>query len=143
MLISDIISGILQPVSQILEKVIPDKAAAAAAQAELAKLALQGQLQTEITQLQAVTQAQSDIDKTEAGSSNLFVSGWRPGVGWVCCAALAYQYLISPLCAGIANIAGHPINPLPSLDGQLWELMMGLLGMGTLRTVEKIKGAAS
>ena len=87
--------------------------------------------------------AQTDINKAEASNPSLFVSGWRPAIGWVCALALAYQYLIRPLSGTVAGIAGIVIPPLPGLDDNLWQLMMGMLGMGGLRTFEKVQGVAS
>ena len=138
--IRNLIAG---PVLGIIGKLIPDKAAAAAAQVELQKLAASGAIQEELAQLQAVTTAQSDINKVEAGSSKLFVSGWRPMIGWVCASALAFQYLVRPLVGAGFTVAGHPVPALPGLDDNLWQLMFGMLGMGTLRTAEKFKGVAS
>jgi len=91
----------------------------------------------------AVVQGQIDINKVEAGSSSTFVAGWRPAVGWVCAAALAWQYIVRPgVTFGFAT-AGHAMPELPTIDGQLWELMFGMLGFGGLRTFEKVKGVAS
>ena len=87
--------------------------------------------------------AQTDINKEEAKSSSLFVSGWRPAIGWVCALALAYQYLLRPLGGTFAALIGVAIPPLPGLDDNLWQLMMGMLGMGGLRTFEKVQGVAS
>lgn len=136
----NIIAG---PILSILNKVIPDKAAAAAATAQLQQLATQGAIDEELKQLAAVTSAQSDINKVEAGSTSLFVAGWRPAVGWVCAAALTFQYLVRPLLMSGLSIAHYtPMPTLPGLDDNLWQLLFGLLGMGTLRTVEKFKGVA-
>jgi hypothetical protein len=70
------------------------------------------------------------------------VAGWRPAIGWCCATALFYQYLFVPLSAWLAGLIGFAIAAPPSLDGQLFELMLGMLGMGALRTVEKLKGVA-
>lgn len=137
------VKGILDPIVAIINKVVPDKAAAAAATAQLQLLTAQGAINEEIAQLAATTVNQSDINKVEAANPSLFVSGWRPMIGWVCASALAYQYLLSPLAAGILRVIGHPVDALPSLDGQLWELMFGMLGMGGLRTMEKLKGVGN
>ncbi len=133
---------IAAPIIAIINKVVPDKAAAAQAVATLNQLQLQGALQEEFAQLQAVTSAQSDVDKAEATNANIFVSGWRPMIGWVCGAALASQYIARPLLQWIFTIAHQPLPALPGIDDNLWQLMFGLLGLGTLRTVEKIKGVA-
>jgi len=84
--------------------------------------------------------AQLDVNKTEAANENVFVSGWRPAIGWVCAAALLYQYLLIPLAVWGTLWAGLHMPKPPMLDDHLWELMFGMLGMGGLRTVEKISG---
>lgn len=131
------------PIIAIINKVVPDKAAAAAAVANLQQMQIQGQLQDEMARLQAVTSAQSDVDKVEASNTNVFVSGWRPLIGWVCGAALASQYIARPLIQWGFAIAHSPLPALPGIDDNLWQLMFGMLGMGGLRTFEKVKGVAS
>lgn len=134
---------LLSPITAILNKVLPDKAAAAAAEAQLKVLVLQGQLSEELTQLTAVTTAQSDIDKVEAGSSSLFVAGPRPAIMWVGAAALAYQYLLRPIWTGIALMVGHPLpSPgLPTIDQDLYQLLYAILGLGAMRSYDKMKGS--
>jgi hypothetical protein len=90
----------------------------------------------------AIVQGQIQTNQAEAASPNVFTSGWRPFVGWVCGAALAYQYILRPLVAWAFAMAGHPLPEMPGLDDTLWELLFGMLGLGSLRTVEKIKGAS-
>lgn len=131
------------PIIAIINKVVPDKAAAAAAVANLQQMQIQGQLQDEMARLQAVTSAQSDVDKVEAANTNVFVSGWRPLIGWVCGAALASQYIARPLIQWGFAIAHQPLPVLPGIDDNLWQLMFGMLGMGGLRTFEKVKGVAA
>lgn len=131
------------PIIAIINKVVPDKVAAAAAVATLQQMQVQGQLQDEMLQLQSVTSAQSDVDKAEASNANIFVSGWRPMIGWVCGAALCSQYIIRPLLQWGFLVAHQPLPTLPGIDDQLWQLMFGMLGMGGLRTFEKIKGVAA
>jgi hypothetical protein len=82
------------------------------------------------------------VNTEEAKSTNLFVSGWRPSIGWVCSFALAYQYIVRPLLTWGLMATGHAIPPMPGLDDNLWQLLLGMLGLGGLRTVEKLKGAA-
>jgi len=116
----------------VIDRVVPDKVAAEKAKQDLAvdlmKMAQESNL------------AQIEVNKTEAASSNLFVAGWRPGIGWVCVAALAYQFVLVPLGVWLAAIGGYDLPTPPNLDDMLWELMFGLLGMAGLRSVEKIKG---
>lgn len=85
---------------------------------------------------------QSEVNKVEASNSSLFVSGWRPFIGWVCGLALAYQYMIVPLVTWVCAFFLVNIPGFPSLDDNLWQLLFGMLGMGGLRTFEKIKGVA-
>jgi hypothetical protein len=82
-------------------------------------------------------QGQLDINKVEAASPNLFIAGWRPAVGWVCVSIFAYNYIIRPLLTLIPGVV------LPALDlGEVSPVLMGLLGLGAMRTVEKIKAAS-
>jgi hypothetical protein len=70
----------------------------------------------------------------------MFVSGWRPFIGWVCGGALFSQYILRPWVQWLCVLVGHPIPQLPGIDDQLWQLVGAMLGMGGLRTFEKIKG---
>ena len=90
----------------------------------------------------AIVQGQLDANKVEAASSSVWTSGWRPGVGWICVAALAMQYVARPLISWIAAVSGHPLPVLPGIDDNLWQLLVGLLGLGGLRTFEKVSGVA-
>ena len=116
---------------KIVDKFIPDPNAKIAAEAALRQ------------DLQAWDKSQSETNTAEAANTNLFVSGWRPMIGWVCAMALAYQYLICPLGMWIATTLHLAVGTPPKLDDSLWQLMFGMLGMGGLRTFEKIQGVAS
>lgn len=131
----DPISAALDLGNTLITRIFPDPAQADQAKLKLLELQKSGEL--------AAMTAQTDINKVEASSSSLFVSGWRPAIGWVCALALAYQYLLRPLSGSIGAIFGVTIPPLPGLDDNLWQLMMGMLGMGGLRTYEKTQGVAS
>ncbi|HWR04378.1 MAG TPA: 3TM-type holin [Humidesulfovibrio sp.] len=85
---------------------------------------------------------QREINKAEAQSASLFVAGWRPAIGWVCACALGFQYLLRPLFAWAGGVWWPQLPPLPGLDSNLWELMFGMLGLGSLRSFEKTKGVA-
>ena len=117
--------SLLPVVGDILDKVIPDTNAAAAAKAKLVELQLNGEL--------SALQGQLEINKEEAKSTSLWVAGWRPGAGWVCVAGLAYNFLLYPVVNGF----GYPIKPIET--DELLYLLGALLGVGSLRTVEKIK----
>lgn len=100
------------------------------------------QTQELMAALQAWDNQQSEVNKQEAASSSLFVSGWRPAIGWVCALALFYQYIMVPFATWGFAFAEVSIPVMPKLDSTLWELMFGMLGMGGLRTFEKVKGVA-
>lgn len=134
-----IFDAVLSPVTDIIGKVIdrlvPDKAASERIKDEIEKEIALSSMKGELAQL--------DVNKAEASSSSIFVAGWRPFIGWVCGSALAFQFVVSPIGQWVADVIGHHIPPPPSLDEMLWQLMFGMLGMGTLRTLEKIKGVAN
>ena len=115
---------------KLIDKLIPDPAARDAARFELLKLQQSGEL--------AAMLAQTEINKVEAANSSVFVAGWRPAIGWVCAMAMAYQYLLRPFL-----VAFNPALAFPGLDDNLWQLLAGMLGLGGLRTFEKVNGVAS
>lgn len=96
--------------------------------------------------LQASDLAQIDVNKSEASSSSIFVAGWRPFIGWVCGVSLAYQYVALPISIYIATLVNeHYATVLlnaPKLDDNLWQLLLGMLGMGALRSFDKFQGTA-
>ena len=143
--IIDVVLGVLDgPLDKLLGRFFPSaddrQKAKLEIQAELIKQ--EGQLQTKVLDLQL---AQIEVNKTEAQSASLFVAGWRPAVGWTCVAAMAWQYVLQPFCSFFLNIAQgiwhFTTPPLPILDtAQMYTVLLGLLGLGGLRTYEKIKG---
>ncbi len=125
--------------SKLLDKLIPDPQAKAQAQLELAKLQQSG----ELAQLQAETslaQGQLDVNKIEASNQNLFVSGWRPFIGWCCGLGFLYQVIIAPIgTTFIVNALSW--SAMPIIDSEsLNTVLFGLLGLGAYRTVEKVTG---
>ena len=133
--ILDLITAIAKP---LIVHFRPDPTAQAEAQLKLLQLAQSG----ELAALEADVKTrlgQMDINRTEAASQNIFVSGWRPSVGWVCSAGLAYQFLLQPLLSWFSGM-GHGVAP-PSLQlNDLMAVLTGILGLGTMRTIEKAKG---
>lgn len=133
--IIDIIAG---PILKIIDKVIPDPAAKAAAQMELIKLNQAGEFKEIEAELQ-MAKMQSDVNLEEAKNTNLFVSGWRPFIGWSCGAIFVSNYIGVPFLAWLSPMMDIP--PPPRLDiGEVLPVLLGLLGLGSLRTAEKIKG---
>jgi len=126
-------------VKDVLDRVLPDPELKAKAQAQAFDMIANGTFADKASQ--ALALAQIDTNKTEA-QAGAYRGGWRPFIGWTCGAALAVQFVAGPLLEWGCAAAGHPVPPLPKLDAVLWQLLAGMLGLGTLRTVEKLKGGA-
>jgi hypothetical protein len=125
----------------LFDRIFPDPKAAADAKLEVMRLAQAGELAQLNADLQMAT-GQMDINKVEAASSSLFVSGWRPAIGWICGAAFAFKFIGGPAAFVLSQWAGHPIT-LPVFDfTEMSTILLGMLGLGTLRTVEKVKNVA-
>ena len=128
-----ILTSLIGPVSGILDKVVEDKDQKAKLAHELATMAA--------THAQQALLAQLEINKAEAASGSVFKGGWRPFVGWVCGIALLYHFILSPLILFGISLTGVTIPPIPEFDmGSLMTVLMGMLGLGGLRTYEKQKG---
>lgn len=125
----------LSVVSPIVERVldfIPNPAEKAKAQLEI-----QNQLMAAVIE---ESKGQLEVNKAEAESGNVFISGWRPAIGWVCAFGFAFQFFLVPVVGWISVLIGFDI-PLPAIDTEsLYSLTMGMLGMGALRSFEKWKG---
>ena len=131
-------TALLPTISGLLDKLIPDPEARAKAQLDLLKLQQDGAFRELAAQLQ-INLAQAEINKVEASSQNGFQAGWRPLAGYMCVAGLGYEFLLRPLLPWALTVSGVEAPPLPSLDGVLFELMFGMLGLGTLRTADRWK----
>ena len=131
----DPVSALLDIGGKVMDRLWPDPAQAAAAKLELFKLQQSGEL--------AMIAGQLDINKAEAANPSVFVSGWRPGIGWVCGAGFAVQFVIGPLAEWGSSLAGHPVK-FPQMDtGTMMPLLLGMLGLGGLRTAEKLADKAA
>lgn len=87
--------------------------------------------------------AQSEINKVEASNGSVFVAGWRPFIGWVGGAGLAWSFVVGPLVEWVSRLFGWT-GAMPELDmSQLITIVLAMLGVGTMRTVEKIKGVST
>lgn len=93
------------------------------------------------TQLQAINLAQIQLNTVEAGNTRLFVSGWRPYIGWGCGTAFLYSALFEPIIRFIATVIFGYTGTYPVLDTSLtMEVLVGMLGMASLRSYDKLKG---
>jgi len=86
---------------------------------------------------------QMEVNIEEAKSSSMFVSGWRPLIGWVTGAGVTWAYVLKPILDWILAVSGSVVKTPVLETGELMTLLLGLLGMGALRSYEKIKGVAS
>ena len=142
---SPIISTLLGSldIDGILSRFFPSKEKAQEFRAEMERELLKQE--HEITKAAiAVQAAQIDVNRAEASHASLFVAGWRPFIGWVCGGAFAWQFVGHPLVTYAINLyavsSGVVLPPLPQLDSeQLYPVLMGLLGLGGMRTFEKLK----
>lgn len=126
----------------IINKFIPDPAQKAQAAYQMAQL----QQQTEFKQLDAQIaeiQTQTDTNKVEAANTSLFVAGWRPYIGWICGTGLGWNYIGLGMVNFVAVIIGHPVNIAPADLSEMMPLLMGMLGLGAMRTYEKVNGINS
>lgn len=126
--------------SKVIDKIFPDKTEAERVKLELFKAQQAGEL-AELTAAWDNAKAQAAVNQVEAGSASLWTSGWRPAIGWCCAAALTAQYIARPLIQWVGVVTGHNWPMLPGIDDNLWQLMLGMLGLGGLRTYERVKGA--
>ena len=135
-------AALIPVLGNLLEKILPDPKAAAEAKIRIMELAQQGELAVLEADLRLAT-GQLEINKAEASSQDSFRAGWRPMIGYICAAALGWNYVAKPLVVWICAI-WFPTVAIPdiTLDENLWQLMFGMLGLGGLRTFEKLKGKA-
>lgn len=135
--IAEIVRGVFEgTVKPILDKWLPD-----------AKDRMEAELMY-YKQAHEINLAQIGVNKEEAVSASLFVSGWRPFVGWVCGGSFAYAVVGNDVLNFILKLLGlwlaHDIPVLPKPDLTLvFELLLGLLGLGAMRTYEKLNNVAS
>ena len=129
------LEALIGPVTGLLDKFIEDKDQKAKLAHDLATMAER--------HAQELAKGQIEINKAEAQHRSLFVAGWRPFVGWTCGVALAYHFVVAPLVLFATAYAGVEIPALPEFDmGSLLTVLMGILGLGGLRTFEKFKGVS-
>jgi len=122
------VGGISELIGTAINKIWPDKSEAEKQQLAAAVMVVQGQI---------------DINKNEAGNPSVFVSGWRPFIGWVCGTACAWNWIGLPIAKVIIVILGYKLDLSPANLNEMMPVLLGMLGLGGLRTLEKINGVAS
>jgi len=137
-----LLSGLFDLGKGLIDRLFPDPAAKAAAQLELLKMQQAGDLaqlaaDTDLAKLQIQT------NLAEA-AGNWFTAGWRPFIGWICGVSLCYVAIIEPVARFVAQVWFAYTGAFPTIDTQLtMQVLLGMLGLGAMRSVEKIKGAES
>jgi hypothetical protein len=131
----DPVTALLDIGSKVIDRLWPDPTQAANAKLELIKLQQSGELQ--------VIAGQLDINKVEAANPSVFVSGWRPAVGWVCVLACAWNWIGLPIAKLGMELWGHPIDLAPANITEMLPILTGMLGLGGLRTIEKLNDKAA
>jgi hypothetical protein len=127
------LQALIGPVTGLLDKFIEDKDQKARLAHDIATMAEK--------HAHEAAMAQTDINKAEAQHRSIFVAGWRPFIGWTCGVALAYHFVVAPLILFGAGWAGAEIPDLPQFDMEsLMTVLLGMLGLGGMRTFEKAKG---
>ena len=130
----------------LIDRLFPDKEKQAQeranAELELLRLTQSERMQDKSNEVQ-LAMAQINVNTEEAKSDNGFVSGWRPFIGWTCGFAFAYAFLIGPVVTQVSIAYGYNF-PMPPIDmANMMYVLGGMLGLGGLRTFEKIKGVNS
>ena len=120
------------PVSSLLDKFIPDADERNRLAHEIATMSERHRHE--------VNKSQMEINKTEAAHKSLFVAGWRPALGWTFALGIAGNYILIPMANFALALSGSPITiPLIDLETMM-PVLIGMLGLGGMRTLEKTKG---
>ena len=128
------IPSLMPALGTLIDRLIPDHAAA-----QKAKDEMEAQL---VASANEAAMAQVDVNKIEAGHGSVFVAGWRPFIGWVCGAALAWAFIVGPVLSWSLAVLGIRENLPAIMTDNLFELVLAMLGLGGLRTFEKMRGVA-
>jgi roadblock/LC7 domain-containing protein len=133
-MIPAIVTALVPALGTLVDRLIPDRAAAEKAKAEMEAALVKASNEAAL--------AQVEVNKIEAGHSSVFVAGWRPSIGWVCAAGLAWAFVLAPVASWALVVLGIKAE-LPAIQfDHLFELVLAMLGIGGLRTFEKMRGVA-
>lgn len=142
--LAPVLGGIFSTIGDLIDDLHTSDKEKMDAQIELAKLGLdERRIEADLVK------AQIEVNKTEAQHSSIFIGGWRPAIGWTGAAAMAYQFIVYPfLVWGWSLMQANgwvpaDMQPPPMLDTDaLWVILSGMLGIATMRSVEKVKGVS-
>ena len=127
-----LLDTLVGPVTSIIDKIIPDKDQAAKLAHEIATMSEKMANEQVLAQL--------EVNKAEAASGSLFKGGWRPAIGWICGLALFWSFILQPFLVFFLLVFGVDLPPLPEIGtADLMPILLGMLGLGGLRSYEKIQ----
>ena len=127
-----LIDTLVGPVTSIIDKIIPDKDQAAKLAHEIATMSEKMANEQMLAQL--------EVNKAEAASGSLFKGGWRPAIGWICGLALFWSFILQPFLVFFLLVFGVDLPPLPEVGtADLMPILLGMLGLGGLRSYEKVQ----
>ena len=133
-MLSGLLGAILPIANTVIDRLVPDKNLQAKVKAEMEKTLVQAEA--------AGMLAQSQANIEQAKHPSIFVAGARPAIMWICAVALGWQFIGNPLAVWAVTLFA-PGTPIPSISPEgLFPLTMSLLGLGTMRSVEKWRGVA-
>jgi len=133
------IAALIPMLGNMFDRIFPNPKDANDAKLEVMRMAQAGDMAQLNADLQLAL-GQMEVNKVEAASQSMFVAGWRSFIGWVCGAAFAFKFILGPAAVVIMAMIGHPIT-LPVFDfTEMSTILLAMLGLGGLRTVEKVKG---
>ena len=127
-----LLATLAQPVAGLLDKFIEDKDQKNALAHEIATLAEK--------QAHESVMGQIEVNKVEAAHKSLFVAGWRPAIGWVSVLGMAGNFITIPITNMILELAGSDVTVSLIPTAEMMPVLMGMLGLGAMRSVEKVKG---
>jgi hypothetical protein len=127
-----LLDTLIGPVTSIIDKIVPDKDQAAKLAHEIATMSEKMANEQMLAQL--------EVNKAEAASGSLFKGGWRPAIGWICGLALFWSFILQPFLVFFLLVFGVDLPPLPEVGtADLMPILLGMLGLGGLRSYEKIQ----
>ena len=130
-----LLDTLIGPVTSIIDKIVPDKDQSAKLAHEIATMSEKMANEQMLAQL--------EVNKAEAASGSLFKGGWRPAIGWICGLALFWSFILQPFLVFFLLVFGVDLPPLPEIGtADLMPILLGMLGLGGLRSYEKIQKVA-
>jgi hypothetical protein len=123
-----VIGKVIEAVAPVVDRLIPDPERKQRMMVEL------------IETLAKFDLAQLEVNRAEAQHASIFVAGWRPFIGWVLGMGICYSFLLAPILGGIIAM-WRPGFAMPAVNDHLWELVFAMLGMGALRSFDKLRDA--